>query len=113
MTTASLRRGILCLLLVGLLALPSAAQAPLVVDYSKGNSHVPNLFAPYAPRAVPLPVLSNSPRVDDLIRDGKLHLSLQDAIYLALENNLDIAAAPLPAERSAEKIVETNPAPLS
>ncbi|MGH9812982.1 MAG: TolC family protein, partial [Candidatus Acidiferrales bacterium] len=93
MTTASLCRGVLCLLLVGLLALPAAAQAPVVVDYSKGNSHIPNLFAPYAPRAVPLPVLSNSPRVDDLIRDGKLHLSLQDAIYLALENNLDIASA--------------------
>ncbi len=93
MTTASLRRGVLCLLLAGLLALPSAAQTPLVVDYSKGNSHVPNLFGPYIPRSVPLPVLSNSPRVDDLIRDGKLHLSLQDAIYLALENNLDIASA--------------------
>ncbi len=93
MTTASLCRGILCLLLVGLLALPSAAQTPVVVDYSNGHSHIPNLFAPYAPRAIPLPVLSNSPRVDDLIRDGKLHLSLQDAIYLALENNLDIAAA--------------------
>jgi len=93
MTTASLCRGVLCLLLVGLLALPAAAQAPVVVDYSNGNSHIPNLFAPYAPRAVSLPVLSNSPRVDDLIRDGKLHLSLQDAIYLALENNLDIASA--------------------
>ena len=93
MTTASLCRGVLCLLLVGLLALPAAAQAPVVVDYSNGNSHIPNLFGPYIPRAVPLPVLSNSPRVDDLIRDGKLHLSLQDAIYLAIENNLDIASA--------------------
>ncbi|MCI0403308.1 MAG: hypothetical protein L0212_07285, partial [Acidobacteria bacterium] len=93
MKTASLCRGILCLLLVGALALPSAAQTPVVVDYSNGHSHIPNLFAPYAPRAIPLPVLSNSARLDDLIRDGKLHLSLQDAIYLALENNLDIAAA--------------------
>jgi len=93
MTTASLCRGVLSLLLVGLVALPAAAQAPVTVDYSNGNSHIPNLFAPYTPRAVPLPVLSNSPRVDDLIRDAKLHLSLQDAIYLALENNLDIAAA--------------------
>jgi outer membrane protein TolC len=34
--------------------------------------------------------MANSPRLKDLIRDGKLWLSLQDAIALALENNLDI-----------------------
>jgi outer membrane protein TolC len=34
--------------------------------------------------------MENSPRLKDLIRGGKLWLSLQDAIALALENNLDI-----------------------
>ena len=38
-------------------------------------------------------VLTNSPRLDRLIRDGKLYLSLKDAIDLALENNLDLAIA--------------------
>jgi outer membrane protein len=33
---------------------------------------------------------SNSTRFENLIRDGKLYLTLQDAIALALENNLDI-----------------------
>ena len=32
----------------------------------------------------------NSPRVHDLIRAGNLYLSLQDALALAIENNLDI-----------------------
>ncbi len=32
----------------------------------------------------------NSPRVRDLIRAGNLYLSLQDALALAIENNLDI-----------------------
>ena len=32
-------------------------------------------------------------RIDRLIRDGKLYISLQDAIALALENNLDLAIA--------------------
>lgn len=32
----------------------------------------------------------NSARTQQLIRDGKLYLSLQDAIALALENNLDV-----------------------
>ncbi|MBX6358798.1 MAG: TolC family protein [Acidobacterium ailaaui] len=35
--------------------------------------------------------LTNSPRLQGLIRDGKIYLSLRDAIALALENNLDIA----------------------
>ena len=37
--------------------------------------------------------LDELPRLNDLIRDGKLYISLQDAIALALENNLDLAIA--------------------
>ena len=37
--------------------------------------------------------MTNSPLLGQLIRDGKLHLSLKDAIRLALENNLDLAIA--------------------
>ena len=47
----------------------------------------------YSPDYVAQPDLVNSPRVDNLIRDGKLYLSLRDAIDLALENNLDLAIA--------------------
>ena len=35
--------------------------------------------------------LTNSSRLESLIRGGNLYLSVQDAIALALENNLDIA----------------------
>jgi outer membrane protein len=41
----------------------------------------------------PLPRLSNAPRLHDLLQDGKLYLSLSDAVTLALENNFDIAIA--------------------
>ena len=34
--------------------------------------------------------LSNSGRMEALLRAGRLYLSLQDAVALALENNLDI-----------------------
>jgi outer membrane protein TolC len=47
----------------------------------------------YSPDYVPEPALANSSRLDRLIRDGKLYLSLKDAIALALENNLDLAIA--------------------
>jgi len=44
----------------------------------------------YRPTEVPPIDLSNSGRLDALLRGGNLYLSLQDAIALALENNLDI-----------------------
>lgn len=46
--------------------------------------------------------LTNSPRFENLIRDGKLYLTLKDAIALALENNLDIEL-----ERYTPRIAET------
>jgi outer membrane protein TolC len=45
---------------------------------------------PYMPVQVAPVRLANSSRLRDLIRAGKLYLSLQDAIALALENNIDI-----------------------
>ncbi|MGA8230021.1 MAG: hypothetical protein WB795_00965, partial [Candidatus Acidiferrales bacterium] len=60
-------------------------------DYSNGKPWFPNIVAPYSEAHVPLPVLTNSPRIDQLIHDGKLMLSIEDAVSLALENNLDIA----------------------
>jgi hypothetical protein len=56
-------------------------------------SHFPNPIAPYKPRYLSAPNLSNTARIDQLMHDGKLYLSLNDAIALALENNLDIAIA--------------------
>lgn len=44
----------------------------------------------FRPPNVSPPGMSDSARVESLIRDGKLYLSLQDAIALALENNLDL-----------------------
>src|SRR5215469_6985878 len=62
-----------------------------VVDFTKPASHFPNPIAPYKPRTVAEANLANTPRIDSLMKDGKLYLSLNDAIALALENNLDIA----------------------
>ncbi len=51
----------------------------------------PNLFAPYHAIKVEPPAVTNSPRVEQLLHEGKLELSLQDAVELALENSVDIA----------------------
>ena len=55
--------------------------------------HSNNPIAAYAPSSAPKPDLANSSRLQQVIRDGKLYISLQDAIDLALENNLDLAIA--------------------
>jgi outer membrane protein len=62
-------------------------------DYSKPRSAFPNVIAPYTPRPVDPPNLSNTPRIDQLFHDGKVLLSIDDAVALALENNLDIMLA--------------------
>jgi len=62
-------------------------------DYSHAPKPFPNLFAPYTSQYVDPGVLTNSPRLEQLIHDGKLSLSLQDAIALALENSMDIVVS--------------------
>ena len=63
------------------------------LNYSKPVSHFPNPVGPYTARHLPPPNLANTARIDQLLHDGKLYLSLDDAIALTLENNLDIAIA--------------------
>jgi outer membrane protein TolC len=79
--------------LAALLAVgPLPAQEALDIDYSLSNGSFWNLGI-YRPRDVPEADLADSMRLDRLIRDGKLYLSLADALALSLENNLDIAVA--------------------
>jgi outer membrane protein TolC len=66
---------------------------PTLKDYSKGKHGFPDPLRWYTATDYPAPRLSNSPRLDDLLRDGKIYLSLSDAVTLALENNYDIAIA--------------------
>lgn len=71
---------------------PEARTLP-VMDYTTPVSHFPNPIGPYTARHLAAPNLANTARIDQLMHDGKLYLSLNDAIALALENNLDIAIA--------------------
>ena len=62
-------------------------------DYSKPRPAFPNLLLPYEAQNVPKPAMSNSPRMDSLMREGKIYLSVDDAVALTLENNLDLDIA--------------------
>jgi outer membrane protein TolC len=62
-------------------------------DYSRPRSAFPHILQPYRPQELAQPNLANSPRIDSLMRDGKIYLSIDDAVALTLENNLDIDIA--------------------
>src|SRR5512146_904323 len=92
MTKANGVFGVMCGVILALAAglTPASAQ---VFRFPNAASQFPNFLNPYSPVSVPKPVLTNTPRLDTLMKDGKLMLSLSDAVALALENNLDIAIA--------------------
>jgi len=70
---------------------PKKLPQPTHVDYSKPTPLLPNPFARYMPRDVPPPSFTNAPKIEQLIQNGRLMLSLNDAIAIALADNLDIA----------------------
>src|SRR6266849_7154677 len=74
---------------------PAAPVVPISLgsakfNFSRAPKPFPNLINPYRPIKIEEPGLTNSSRIDQLIHDGKLELSLQDAVERALENSMDI-----------------------
>lgn len=60
------------------------------VNLAAGSGRIDNLTQKYKPSSVAPIDMSNSGRLDQLIRAGNLYLSLNDAIALALENNIGL-----------------------
>ncbi len=100
-------------------AAPQPAQPDTVhlKDYSVPRSAFPKFLQPYEAEPLGQPNLGNSARVDALLRDGKIYLSIDDAVALTLENNLDleiarynlnIAAADLLRAKSGGNILGVN-----
>jgi outer membrane protein len=69
-----------------LTSLLSAADPPQTVE----RPHGPLLVRSYQPTSIPPVGLGNSDHLHSLIRAGKLYLTVQDAIAVAIENNLDL-----------------------
>jgi outer membrane protein len=77
---------------------PIASQQDLLHpsprDFSKPfGSWLHNPIGVYEPTTIDKASFVNSVRLNDLVKDGKIYLSLSDAIALAIENNYDIAIA--------------------
>jgi outer membrane protein len=60
-------------------------------NYTKGQEQFPKFWSVWTVRNVAQANFTNTPLIDRVIRDGKIYLSLDEAVALALENNLDIA----------------------
>jgi outer membrane protein len=61
-------------------------------DFSKpAGGLLGNPIKPYLPTTVAKSSFENSLRLTDLVKNGKIYLSLSDALALAIENNYDIA----------------------
>jgi outer membrane protein len=72
------------------LCFASLSSAQSVPSIEPVRPQAPVIFRPYLPVDVPPVRLANSPRLQELVRAGTLYLTAQDAIALALENNIDI-----------------------
>src|SRR5579862_872177 len=87
---------------LSLLGSQCSAQTPQEVEKPRG----PLLFRSYQPTSVPPVNLQNSDHLHSLIRAGRLYLTVQDAIALAIENNLDLEVdryGPLSAEWALQR----------
>jgi outer membrane protein TolC len=83
----------LALMLLAPAAALWAQQSEVSINTPPQNKYTYWFLKPFhlEKRTVPPIKLTNSPRLEQLVRSGNLYLSAQDVIALALENNLDIA----------------------
>ncbi|HEY7097742.1 MAG TPA: TolC family protein [Terriglobales bacterium] len=91
LTVEKVLQGIACIACCLVFTMPGMGQN--LTNYVKATPHFPTLVGPYISHELPEPVVANNSRIDNLLHDGKLMLSLSDAVTLALENNLDLAIA--------------------
>jgi outer membrane protein len=99
-------RGLLAL--ICLAAQLSGQNLPFAVAQPKG----PAAVRPYLPQTVPPVRLYNSSRLSTLMRAGKIYLTVQDAIALAVENNLGLEIdryGPLLAQSAHERALAGGP----
>jgi outer membrane protein len=86
-------RAVLAVVLLAAHSAAFAQSSEVSIETPKPPPVVGRLLAPFhlEKRFVPPARLTNSPRLESLVRAGNLYLSVQDVIALVLENNLDIA----------------------
>jgi outer membrane protein TolC len=90
----------------GLLAQPGFAQTQQIERTDGG--FFSRLTYNYRPHPVAGITWQDSPRLQQLMREGRIYLSLRDAIALALENNLDLEVARIGPRLSDANLLRAN-----
>ncbi len=88
------------------------AQAPVPGPVSVARPSTPVFVRPYSAATAPPIQMRNSGRLRSLLRAGKLYLTVQDALALAIENNLDLEVdryGPLSAQWTLERMQAGGP----
>jgi len=114
LTSSVLRRTAAVCLLVGLTLLGAkallagAANEAVVSDYSANPKVFPRFLSPYRPQQIPSADLSNSPTLSQMIREGKIELSVKQLLEAVVENNLDLAVARYNNSFAQADVLRTN-----
>ena len=82
--------GVLCFATATPMSWAQASQTDAAMPVKPSS---PFFFRSYRAPEVPQLQLTNSSRLAGLVRGGKLYLTVQDAIALAIENNIDVQIA--------------------
>jgi len=82
---------LMVMILLAVQACLGQTSQPQNSDYSTNPRWFPNILSPYKPQRTPPPDLTNSKSLSEMIRDGKIELSLQRLAAMVIENNLNLA----------------------
>src|SRR5580700_879906 len=82
---------LMVMILLAVQASLGQTSQPQKSDYSTNPRWFPNILSPYKQRQTPPPDLTNSKSLSEMIRDGKIELSLQRLAAVVIENNLNLA----------------------
>ena len=94
---------VVCWIACACLAVPAPGQDQ---PYTISRSNLPATIRPYVAPHIPPIRLTNTNRLTSLIRAGSLYLTLEDALALAIENNLNLEIArygPMLADSALER----------
>ncbi len=81
----------MAMILLAVQASLGQTSQPQKSDYSTNPRWFPNILSPYKQQPTPPPDLTNSKSLSEMIRDGKIELSLQRLAAVVIENNLSLA----------------------
>jgi outer membrane protein len=81
----------LVIVLIAVQAAPAQTSQPKTPDYTANPQGFPHVLSIYKQQPIPALDLKNPKSLSDMIRDGKIELSLQQLAAAVIENNLSLA----------------------